>query len=366
MSHLGASVFLSRYFHDITDAATEFTEEQIANFTALNEVAVKDMMDTLQEENVEDYNRRVYQAEVLKMDPVWISDHSPKWDESTPYAVARSLPESILSSLREGIELEFEERGDLLGFGEIVTGAASQKGYYPDNPEKANQDCFDVNLDVGEQFGLNYLAVYDGHGPEGHHCSLLAKSLIPELFSRFRASGMSTQRSLKKVMLEVHDVMTSVSRVDAELSGTTSVSAVVEKNRITVCNLGDSSAIVGTRADKSAGGTAARFLCSPHDLNRIDDAIRIERVGGMIMSSDEYTEFKENGTVDVNMFSTEDHRIWSSGAHDKLPGCGFTRSLGDAVAHSIGVSAKPEFRQMQLRSGQIIILCSDGVTECKW
>ena len=38
---------------------------------------------------------------------------------------------------------------------------------------------------------------------------------------------------------------------------------------------------------------------------------------------------------------------------------------GDIVAHGIGVSEKPEFKQLSVHDDDVIVIASDGVTECK-
>ena len=58
-------------------------------------------------------------------------------------------------------------------------------------------------------------------------------------------------------------------------------------------------------------------------------------------------------------------RIWSGTSVEKVPGVAFTRSLGDVVAHEIGVSEVPDFRQMTVQDDDVIVIASDGVTECK-
>jgi len=56
-------------------------------------------------------------------------------------------------------------------------------------------------------------------------------------------------------------------------------------------------------------------------------------------------------------------RIWSGTSVEKVPGCAFTRSLGDIVAHKIGVTEEPEFKQLTVQDDDVIIIASDGVTE---
>lgn len=58
-------------------------------------------------------------------------------------------------------------------------------------------------------------------------------------------------------------------------------------------------------------------------------------------------------------------RIWSGTSVEKVPGVAFTRSLGDIVAHEIGVAKVPDFMQMTVQDDDVIIIASDGVTECK-
>ena len=60
-------------------------------------------------------------------------------------------------------------------------------------------------------------------------------------------------------------------------------------------------------------------------------------------------------------------RIWAPTTDDsnKFPGCGFTRSIGDSVAHSLGVEAKPEIFEYVLgKKDRVLIVASDGITEC--
>jgi serine/threonine protein phosphatase PrpC len=56
-------------------------------------------------------------------------------------------------------------------------------------------------------------------------------------------------------------------------------------------------------------------------------------------------------------------RIWSGTSVEKVPGVAFTRSLGDVVAHEIGVSEEPDFQQMTVQDDDVIVIASDGVTE---
>jgi hypothetical protein len=54
----------------------------------------------------------------------------------------------------------------------------SQRGYYPDDLSKANQDSYFVNapFDGDEDFG--FFAVLDGHGAKGHLCAQFARDAV--------------------------------------------------------------------------------------------------------------------------------------------------------------------------------------------
>jgi hypothetical protein len=61
----------------------------------------------------------------------------------------------------------------------------SQKGYYPDDPHKANQDAYSVV----ERFGAResndaFFGVYDGHGRDGDLCAQFARDNMPKCLAR--------------------------------------------------------------------------------------------------------------------------------------------------------------------------------------
>lgn len=330
------------------------------------------MMDRLKHENVDDYNRRMQQANILKLDPKLISASCFSLDSSQSSSTRLDvLPIEILSTLKDSIEVEFKEEGDLMDFGSFTYGAASLKGYYPDDAGKQNQDLFDVKLDIGGIDGLNFLGVYDGHGPDGYEAARLAKTTVPEMYSNFVSKGMSTKRAMSKAIMQTHEMILKSSMINSSLSGTTSVSAILHGKSLTVCNVGDSCAIIGTKESsltkKADRKMSARLVMNAHSLDRPDEVSRIEQYGGVVLSTEDFMKVKEGAKVNEEEKSLDRslHRIWSYDSFSPLPGCAFTRSLGDSIAHDVGVSATPEFKDLELKDGQMLILASDGVGECK-
>jgi len=330
------------------------------------------MMEKLKNDNIEDYRRRIFQEEVLSLEPKLLSDWDVKVDTSS----------NLISSLHETINVEDEKSGNLvLNSLYFKACAASLKGYHPDDHERANQDRYDIRINIDNK-GTHYLAVYDGHGPGGHHCAEFCKEKIPDLFLSYRGGGgeqratnqarssssrramicgcgtspcvFGTKDALEKAYLDTNVLLVESDEINTELSGTTSTAIVLDKDRLTVSNVGDSVVILGSKNPGSETMTAS-LLVKPHDLSRLDERARIENSGGLILSAEEYDGLpKSTNSVP---------RIWYRESSEKLPGCAFTRSLGDEIAQKLGVSARPEFHERRVEKDQVLVIASDGLTD---
>lgn len=428
----------------------QFTEAQLEEFARLNEAAIEKMYDKLKQENIEDYNRRIHQAEVLTMNARRLSR---RWSLRDSFKVAMKK-DTILEKLNESeLVVEYTEKGIIEGFGMVLCGAASQKGYYPSDPMKENQDSFDIRVANDAQH--YFFAVFDGHGPDGGRCSQLCKAMIGDIYEEHLSQGCTTKVSITKAHTDTHNIMSKSAAINAELSGTTSVTASLKGSALTIAYAGDSAAVIGSKSNKRS----PMLLTNSHDLSRPDEVARIERKGGLIMSTEEYDKIKDHlarknsnslarsissktvtesvsssrgerrgsimnrrGSIDHSSHSKQSianllksaepptrksrsstqskiadsacdsmnqslrnvislaetnslisrdpsesyvPRIWCGTSIEKVPGCAFTRSLGDTIAHEIGVSEKPEFKQVAVQSDDVIVIASDGVTECK-
>lgn len=54
----------------------------------------------------------------------------------------------------------------------------SQRGYYPDALDKANQDSLTVKLNVGGSADTAFFGVFDGHGTSGTECARFARDRV--------------------------------------------------------------------------------------------------------------------------------------------------------------------------------------------
>ena len=61
----------------------------------------------------------------------------------------------------------------------------SQRGYYPEDLDKHNQDAHVEVENFGKAQGLSdaaFFAVYDGHGKTGDHCAMFTRDKMPDMF----------------------------------------------------------------------------------------------------------------------------------------------------------------------------------------
>ena len=129
------------------------------------------------------------------------------------------------------------------------------------------------------------------------------------------------------------------------LSGTTLTSVLLYGSSLFTANVGDSRSIL-----VSEGGRV-RQLTNDHTADIESEKIRVLQKGGVIKQ-----------LVDQNRNPIGPKRIWLPDS--KTPGLAMTRSLGDAIAHSIGGSCEAELKVTQLTSKDyFVILASDGVWE---
>lgn len=286
---------------------------------------------------------------------------------------------------------------------------STRKGRDPDDKSKPNQDRYgvvhNIHSDDDEAF---FLGVYDGHGPHGELCSNFVQRRLPDLVKKHidhrvtiekqkrneqndadggNLSNSSTsclsidqiQASLSKAHVECNDEMRSAQEINDMFSGTTSISMYVhstttEQNantecqqsecRITVCNVGDSRAVLGTTNGGASSSLQAVPLSKDQTPYRSDEAARCVQNGARILS---FGQIEGNGNndgdddSDYSDDSVEDPpRVWAP--KGRFPGTAFTRSIGDAVAEKLGVCAEPEMLTLKVsRNERVIVLASDGI-----
>jgi len=296
--------------------------------------------------------------------------HSP----ATPYNRAKDRVDAIPESKTVTIN------------GVTMTYAyVSQRGFYPEEPFKANQDAYCVHdTELCKNRNDALFGVFDGHGKDGDGCAIFAKTNLPKYVQK-RASKLpptaprdETHEALKRAHVETNKALRKEPTVDDSLSGTTAVSCYFHgrRNRITICNVGDSRAVMGkAEKDPKTGRTTLKAMPLSRDQTpyRKDERARIKATGARVLSLDQLEglepieDLTENGDDDFVLGEDLDEggdppRVWHP--VDDYPGTAFTRSIGDALAEDLGVFAEPEMLTREIvPEDKILVLASDGVYE---
>jgi serine/threonine protein phosphatase PrpC len=151
------------------------------------------------------------------------------------------------------------------------------------------------------------------------------------------------------------------------LSGSTVCTVLFDGNRVHCANLGDSRAIKvqvltanghldmvnGTSLEEQVCKIKADPLSEDHKPELPGERQRILENGGRIDSfHDSINEDEPIGP----------QRVWLM--NQQLPGLAMSRSLGDQVAHSVGVSSIPEVKTLIIGiEDKFVVIGSDGVFE---
>ena len=208
---------------------------------------------------------------------------------------------------------------------------------------KTNQDAYFIRENFLKNKEYFYIGVCDGHGEFGHVVSNYVINKLPSYIKDL--SNESIISAFKKTNNEIY----GNSKLDSNMSGTTVVSVVLTPNNIICVNLGDSRAAL-FKYDN--GIYYCKNLSRDHKPAEADESRRINLMGGRIKRC--YDE-------DHKRFVGPD-RVWMKNKDE--PGLAMTRSLGDKIAHNIGVSDEPEFKTFPYDGTEkFIILASDGLWE---
>jgi len=241
----------------------------------------------------------------------------------------------------------------------------SQRGFYPDDPYKNNQDAFKIIECFNGNPDQILLGVFDGHGGAGDDCSYFVRDNIEDELqywmtkhpNDFDQAYLDTFLGLSAGCHEAE--------FDDNMSGTTAIVAFFNKTDIVIANIGDSRAMVGDKEDGKIVGHALSMDQTPY---RADERERIKKAGGVVMSMDmlEGTiPYHENWNLELGEAIDDNGdppRVWAPG--QAYPGCAYTRAIGDALAGQCGVNAEAELTHKTLNAeDQFFMLASDGVWE---
>ena len=217
-------------------------------------------------------------------------------------------------------------------------------GYVAPGIQKINQDNFFIKKDFLNEPEQFFIGICDGHGIQGH--------LISEYVSNNLANFLNdiNDESIKKAYLQIHDKLQhEKNKIDSSLSGTTCTSIIISQNKVICANVGDSRAIL---ARYENGIYNSISLSRDHKPTETDEMKRILLEGGRI---------KQFYDPKIKEYIGPE-RIWLK--NSEIPGLAMSRSIGDTIAHNVGVISEPEIKKINFTGTEkFIVIASDGIWE---
>ncbi|KAA8548550.1 hypothetical protein F0562_000183 [Nyssa sinensis] len=237
----------------------------------------------------------------------------------------------------------------------------TQRGYYPETPEKENQDSFCIRPNIQGNPNVHLFGVFDGHGQFGAQCSNFVSNRLVEILSNDPTLLEDPVKAYNSAFLATNDELHN-SEIDDSMSGTTAITILVVGDMLYVANAGDSRAVI---AVEDGNRIVAEDLSHDQTPFRKDECERVKLCGARVLSVDQVEGLKDPGIQTWGDEETEGGdppRLWVQ--HGMYPGTAFTRSVGDSTAEMIGVIADPEVSMVQLTTNHpFFIVASDGVFE---
>lgn len=213
--------------------------------------------------------------------------------------------------------------------------------------------------DEAEDKDCAMFGLFDGHGGGG--CADFLKEELLGMVARSGGFASDMKRALLEGFLQAETRFISQARLSRDVSGACAIVAVLQSDRVTVANLGDSRALLA-HTDGSC-----EQMSRDHKPESLGERERILRAGGRVyrLRTCSQVEF-----LDVNGSSQLGQRDTSFGPFRVEPGgLSVARSIGDVRAKDARLggnpqclSSEPEVTEFPLRhSAAFLLLACDGV-----
>jgi len=249
-----------------------------------------------------------------------------------------------------------DEKSDKTNKQEIVskviskTVTLSKTGFVPFNPNKVNQDRFSDVVNYNSDENKVFFGVYDGHGAKGHEVSQFVATELPQFVLNQKDLAENPVEALTKAFLDCNASLATTGKIDCTFSGTTVIVVYCNGKKLYSCNAGDSRAVLGKQS-ASSGEWQAVALSRDHKPDLPDEKKRILASNGRV----EACKGADGNTIGPQ-------RVWLQ--DQDVPGLAMTRSMGDLIAASVGVSSRPEIWERDIEADdKFVVLASDGVWE---
>ena len=312
--------------------------------TTKNENKEVNIINTINNHNRKSINKKSNKKRAigLKKYLTYFPGNKPKIDKKNLHNKQQSV--SILGQnnnklLKDSVTLDKNKINKRV----MKINSCTLAGYTSPGMQKINQDNFFIKKDFlePEQF---FIGICDGHGIQGHLISEYVSKTLPSCLNDING------QSIKNAYLSIHSsLQNDNSKIDSTLSGTTCTSIIVSQNKVICANVGDSRAILSRYEN---GVYNSINLSRDHKPTETDEMKRILLNGGRIK---QFYDEKLKEYIGPE-------RIWLK--NSEIPGLAMSRSIGDTIAHSVGVISEPEIIKVDfVGSEKFIVIASDGIWE---
>lgn len=337
-----------------TEQLTKFDlEGQVASANAevLQQAAASTNVPVSEEPSTPEFDIRLRRMAVVDRPPA--IDDAAEGNEDESIADGRESPNMLPSVLRNGYtacrskSLQWKQLEDFDLMEHVIDSVASlsRAGCEP-NYRKTNQDnCFAYQQYLHPSQAL--FGAMDGHGPNGHKVSTFFKKQFPVLLAKEQEQNDDNPSAMSKAFLAAQNALSSAD-IDCEFSGSTAVSCFLHGRELTTAWVGDSRAVI---ARQEPHGLKAVALTKDHKPSAHAEKMRILAAGGRV-----------ERLFDTSGKPIGPYRVWLQ--QSWVPGLAMSRALGDAVAHTVGVTSQPDTEVFTItRQDRFLILASDGIWE---
>ena len=208
---------------------------------------------------------------------------------------------------------------------------------------KTNQDDYFIKENFLNNNNYFFLGICDGHGEKGELISKFVSNKLPEYIQDLNSDNI--KNNFKKINNEIYNNK----NIESNMSGTTVSSIILTPEKILSINVGDSRASLFKYEN---GLYSCQNLTRDHKPTEPDESRRIEFSNGRIKKC--YDE-------DLKKYIGPE-RVWLKTKDE--PGLAMSRSLGDKIAHTVGVIEEPELKNFEYNGNEkFIVIASDGIWE---
>ena len=233
---------------------------------------------------------------------------------------------------------------------------------------ECDKDCQD-SFAIMNKDNCLFCVLFDGHGKDGRRVSLFSRDYMLNYFHKSYENFELDPTAAIEEMVESCDNALCGSGLECNLSGTTAVIVVINALGIHAGSVGDSRAILASLPKSNSFISPERrkptAFNRPVLPSRILNSVQLT-VDQKPNHEEELKRIRSSGGV-VEKLADDfgrpigPYRVWKKNGN--LPGLAMSRSIGDRIAHDIGVISSPICHTFTLYPSfdQFIVIASDGV-----